>query len=266
MAAIRIGIGGWTYAPWRSTFYPPGLPHAEELAFASRQLTAIEINGTFYRHQSPASFAAWREATPADFVFAVKAHRAASQGKDPAAIAHFLGSGVLELGPKLGPILWQFSQARRYEPGSLEAFLSALPPALGGRTLRHAIEARHPSFASAEAVAQLRAAGVAQVIVDSDRQALRGDLTADFVYARLQRNSGAAPEGYPEDRLEAWVARFTAWAAGREAGDLPLSAAAAPSYPRDVFGFFIGGEKENAPRAAIGCLIRCRQAGAGMAS
>lgn len=266
MARIRIGVGGWTYAPWRGRFYPAGLKHADELPYASRHLTAIEINGTFYRHQTPASFAAWREATPPDFVFTLKAHRVTTHSKPEnagPAVARFLDSGLVELGPKLGPILWQFPPTRAFVPEALAAFLALLPAAHGGCRLRHAVEARHASFDAAEAVLMLRAAGVARVIVDSDKQALTGDLTAPFVYARLQRNSAAAPEGYEAGALDTWTERFAGWRDGRRVRDLPLAAPPAAAVKRDVFGFFISGEKEMAPAAATAMLRRLDPGGSG---
>jgi uncharacterized protein YecE (DUF72 family) len=251
-ALARVGIGGWTYAPWRGRFYPKGLKHADELGYAAGRLTSIEINGTFYRHQTPADFAAWRDAVPDGFVFAVKAHRAATHGKAPeAAIARFLESGVAELGAKLGPILWQFPYNRRFDAELCGRFLAALP-----KTLRHAVEARHPSFAAPAWLAMLREAGVASVIVDSDKQALHGDLTAGFVYARLQRNAADAPEGYDGAALDAWAARIAAWRDGKPVADLPLLAAPASPEPRPCFIYCIAGDKDRAPDAAQALLRR----------
>jgi len=260
MPQIRIGIGGWTYAPWRGSFYPPALPHAQELGYAARRLTSLEINRTFYRHQDQASFAAWRDAVPADFVFAVKAHRATTYGRDPAAagpaIAHFLGSGLTALGEKLGPILWQFPHTKTFDPAAFEAFLALLPLRIEGRPLRHAVEARHPSFADPAWIGLARRHNVALAIIDSDKHALHGDLTADFVYARLQRNEAAAPEGYATDALNVWAKRLRAWATGRNVPDLPVLAAPGPARPRDVFAYFISGDKERTPEAAQAMIAR----------
>ena len=178
---VHVGVGGWTFTPWRGPFYPPGLPHAKELAFASSKLTAIEINGTFYRTQAPASFAKWRSEVPDGFIFAVKAprvttHRTALAESEPA-IARFLGSGLLELQDRLGPILWQFPPTRKFEPDHFEAFLNLLPARHGGVALRHVIEARHPTFAVAEWFALLSKHGVAAATIDSDKHTLCGDLT-----------------------------------------------------------------------------------------
>ncbi len=247
MKSILAGIGGWTFAPWRGgAFYPEGLPHARELEHASRQVTAIEINGTFYRQQTEASFSTWRDATPDGFVFAVKAHRATTQTTDmakaEAAIARFLGSGLKALGKKLGPILWQLPPTRKFDKDAMEAFLTLLPERNGALRLRHAVEARHPSFADPAYVALLRKHGVALVIVDSDKQALACEITAPFVYARLQRNDATAPEGYDSAALDDWAGRAKAWAGGKP--------------PRDCFIFFISGDKQRAPDAARAFIRR----------
>ena len=260
-APIHIGIGGWTYAPWRGRFFPEGLPHAQELAYASARLTAIEINGTFYRHQTPASFATWRDATPEGFVFAVKAHRATTQGRDladaGAAVERFLRSGVTELGPKLGPILWQFAPTKRFDPDAMELFLAMLPVSLDGVGLRHAIEARHASFLDPAWPALARRYGVAIAIVDSDKQALRGDVTADFIYARLQRNQADAAEGYATPGLDGWAERLRRWSAGEPVEDLECASPHGDSaQKRACFAFFISGDKERAPDAARAMLRR----------
>jgi uncharacterized protein YecE (DUF72 family) len=262
MGTIRAGIGGWNFPEWRGTFYPKGLPQARELAYAAERLSSIEINGTFYRQQAPASFAGWARAVPDGFVFAVKAHRATTHSKDPAqaeaAIGRFLTSGLTELGDRLGPLLWQFPHYRTFDPAALTAFLDLLPASQNGLAMRHAIEARHASFADPAAVALCRKAGVALVIVDSDKQALHGDVTAPFVYARLQRNAQAALEGYDSAALDVWAARFKAWATGKIVADLPLVAPAprAKASGRDCFVYFISGDKARAPDAAIGFLSR----------
>ena len=260
MEPVRVGIGGWTFAPWRDNFYPAKLPHAQELAYASRHVTSIEINGTFYRHQQAASFAAWRDATPDGFMFAVKAHRATTQSRDLSAagpaIERFIGSGLEELGPKLGPILWQFAPTKAFDAALFEPFLAALPAQLNGQRLRHAVEARHPSFEDPAWVSLARAYRVAIAIIDSGKQGLRGDVTADFIYARLQRNSAAAPEGYDSDALDQWAARLKLWAAARTVDDLPLCAPAAPPLALPCFAYCISGDKERAPRAAMALLDR----------
>jgi uncharacterized protein YecE (DUF72 family) len=260
-ASIRVGIGGWTFAPWRGSFYPPGLPHAQELEYASSKLTAIEINGTFYRSQTPASFARWAAETPDSFVFAVKAPRVATYRnalhESEPSIARFLESGLTELGAKLGPLLWQFPPTRKFDTAAMEGFLALLPLSYEGMALRHVIEARHPSFDDPAWIALLRRFGVAHAIVERDDTPL-GDVTADFVYARLERNDAAAPHGYAEAALDAWAQRLRAWAAGRRVDDLRCSGPAAKGRqpPRDCFAFFISGDKVRAPDAAMAMLAR----------
>ena len=260
--SIHVGIGGWTFAPWRGTFYPPGLPHAQELAYAATRLTAIEINGTFYRTQSAASFASWARAVPDGFVFALKGPRAATNrtalAESEPSVQRFLASGLVELGDRLGPILWQFPPTRRFDPAAMAAFLDLLPATHGGVTLRHVIEARHESFATPNWFAQLRQRGVAAAVVESDKHRLLGDLTAGFVYARLERNAVAAAEGYESAGLDAWVARARAWAAGEAVVDLPIAGAPRPPSPSECFVFFISGDKVRAPDAAQAFLARLR--------
>ena len=192
IASVRVGIGGWSFAPWRGSFYPPGLPQSRELDYASRHLTSIEINATFYGSQKPKSFRRWREETPEGFVFSVKAPRFATHRRDLAeaapAIARFLNSGVAELGEKLGPLLWQFPPTRKFDAAAFEDFLGQLPGSRGGLRLRHVVEVRHESFACAEFAALLRPFGVACAVADSEKHPLIAEETADFMYARLQRN------------------------------------------------------------------------------
>ena len=257
---IRVGIGGWTFPPWRDNFYPEGLPHDHELAYASAHLTSIEINGTFYRQQSPETFATWRDSTPPNFVFAVKAHRATTQSADPAnslaAITRFLNSGLEELREKLGPILWQFAPTKKFDPAALETFLQALPSTLNGHPLLHAIEARHPSFDDPAWVALARAHSVAIAIIDSDKQALRGDITGPCVYVRLQRNQAAAPEGYDSTALNTWATRLKNWSAGAPVTDLPCAGPAQAPPALACFAYCISGQKERAPHAAMALIRR----------
>lgn len=258
---IRVGIGGWTFAPWRGTFFPKGLAHKDELRHASRALTTIEVNGTFYRTQSPASFAKWREETPDGFVFALKGHRFVTNRKVLAeagdGVRHFLESGILELGDKLGPINWQLAGTKRFEPDDIEAFLALLPRQHGGRPIRHAIEARHESFACPDFVAIARRHGVAVVFAESDDYPCIADPTAGFVYARLQRSRGDEPEGYPESELDGWARRAHEWASGDTASGLPLAGEALAAGPtRDVFVYFIAGEKVRNPAAAQALIGR----------
>ena len=258
---IRVGIGGWSYEPWRGTFYPQGLKHADELKYAASKLTSIEINGTFYRTQSAASFAKWRDETPEGFVFAVKGHRAvvnkkvlAESGK---ALDWFLKSGVTELGPKLGPLLWQFAPYKKFDPDDFGAFLALLPKEAAGLKLRHVVEVRSPTFLVPEFVALLRKHHVAVVCAHSDDYPAIADVAADFVYARLQKSQEAIATGYDAADLDAWAARAETWAAGGEVDDMPrFGAKPAARKKRDVFVYMIAGDKVRAPAAAQALIAR----------
>lgn len=193
-------------------------------------------------------------------MFSVKGPRGAGQHKEAgsvrASIARFLDSGVTLLGPKLGPILWQFPPMRRFDAGLVEMFLAVLPKEHDGTTLRHAIEARHVSFADPAYLTLLRQAGVAHVLVDSHKQAALGDITADFVYGRLQRNTLAEAEGYPATALDSWAQRARNWSSGEAVSDLPLATKAAKQQPRDCFFYCISGDKVRAPDAAMALIKR----------
>jgi uncharacterized protein YecE (DUF72 family) len=259
---IRVGIGGWVFAPWRGPFYPKGQPQARELEYASRKLTTIEINGTFYRTQTPASFRKWAAETPDDFVFSLKGPQFATNRKVLAeagsSIERFFGSGVMELKDKLGPVLWQMSPWKQFEPGDFEAFLALLPQKLDGRAIRHVVEVRHQSFAVPAFVDLLRKYAVAVVLVESDKHPLIADVTGDFVYARLQRTSEKEQTGYPAAALDLWAKRAKAWEKGGAPDDLPLIAGKAPKANRDVFVYMISGAKVRAPAAAMALIERVK--------
>jgi uncharacterized protein YecE (DUF72 family) len=259
---MLVGIGGWTFAPWRGVFYPQGLPHAQELRYAAERLTSIEINGTFYRTQSPASFRKWAAETPDDFVFSLKGPRYATQRKPLAdaapSIERFYESGPLELGDKLGPVLWQFAPFLKFDPDDFGAFLKLLPRERAGRKLRHVVEARHPSFSDPRLIELLREHEVALAIVESDKHAVIEDLTADFVYARLERAQPDEPTGYAAKDLDRWAGRIKVWAQGGEPADATrLHAKPAPkAKARDCFFYFISGAKERNPAAAMAMIER----------
>ena len=238
-AVIRVGIGGWTYEPWRGgTFYPQGLAQSRELEYASRKLTSIEINGTYYVSQKPASFRRWHEETPDGFVFSVKGPRFATNRRVLAeatpTVERFFASGVLELKEKLGPILWQFAARRKFDLDDVAAFIDLLPDELDGRKVRHAIEPRHDSFQDHSFFDLCRARNVAVVFEDSDDYPCIEADTADFTYARLQRMREDIPTGYDAAALEGFAGRARGWSAGG----------------RDSYVFMINGAKVRAPAAA----------------
>ncbi len=238
---IRVGIGGWSYEPWWETFYPADLPKAKELEYASRRVTAIEINATFYRTQSAASFKKWAAATPDDFLFSVKAPRAAAQRKDlreaAQSIEWFFNSGVGELGVKLGPIFWQMAPYKKFDADEMKAYFRLLPKTLGKRRLRHALEVRHESFMCDGFKALARENNIAVATVESAKHPLIVEPTADFAYARLELTQADEPTGYPRSALENWAKTVRAW---EKSGD--------------VFLYFISGAKERNPAAAMAML------------
>jgi uncharacterized protein YecE (DUF72 family) len=243
---IRIGIGGWNYAPWRGEFYPQGLPQKRELEYASSQVTSIEINSTFYGAQKPATFARWHAQTPEDFVFAVKAPRFATNRRVLAdageSISRFFDSGVLLLGEKLGPINWQLPPTRQFDAGDLDAFLAMLPAKIAGRPIRHAIEVRNISFATPQFHALARRHGAAIVLAGDSEYPAIADTSAPFVYARIMGTTANRKTGYPGAALDAWAKRINAWAA----------------EGRDVFLYVISGYKARNPAAAMALIERVR--------
>jgi len=256
---IRVGIGGWTYAPWRDNFYPKGLVQRRELEYASRHVSAIEINGTYYGAQKPATYAKWRDETPEGFVFSAKAPMRIMQSrmlaKTGPQIEDFVG-GISELGAKLGPIVWQFDAGLRLERDDFGAFLDLLPREAGGRALRHVLDVRDRDFVDPGFLALSRSHGMATVFTDSGDYPSFADLTADFVYARLMRSRSDIETGYADGELQAWSRRCHAWARGGEPDDLPRlePPSAASRQPRDVFVFFISAAKERNPAAAMALL------------
>lgn len=254
MGAIRTGMGGWSYAPWRETFYPAEVTQKRELEYASRQVTAIEINSTFYRLQRAEIFAGWRDQTPEGFMFTTKAGRTTTYRKDLTdareSVERF-AAGVTALAPKLGAISWQLPPTKKFVADEIETFLSFLPRESQGVQLRHALEVRHDTFKCEQFLDLVRAANVAVVFADTDKYPSFADVTADFVYGRLMNTVSAEPTGYTTAALAQWAQRARAWASGKEPADLPkVSSASPPVKSRDVFLFFISGAKERAPLAA----------------
>ena len=253
-ARIKVGIGGWTYEPWRETFYPQGLAKTKQLAHASRQVTTIEINATYYRTQSPQSFRRWAAETPDDFVFSVKANRFTTNRRNLAdgrdSISHFLESGITELGPKLGPILWQLAPTKKFDASEIEDFLAILPSRQDETALRHVLEVRHASFQSTEFVALARKHAVAICLALSDDYPLIADPTALFCYLRLQTTSANALSGYDAETITRWAARLRVLAEGAVPDDLPLLGESPKTKPRDCFVYMISGAKERNPAAA----------------
>lgn len=235
---ICVGIGGWDFDPWRGTFYPEGLAKAKQLRFATEQLTAIEINSTYYSSQKPATFANWAKTAPDGFQFAVKASRFATNRKVLAeageSVGRFLGQGITELGDRLGPILWQFMATKKFDPDDFAGFLKLLPERQDGIRLRHALEVRHDSFRDPAFYALARKANAAIVFADSEEFPEIEEPTADFTYARLQRCAEEVPTGYDGPALDQWAERARGW---QKRGD--------------VYVFFISGAKVRAPAAAM---------------
>lgn len=259
--SIRIGVGGWTFEPWRGPFYPEGLAQKRELEYAARLLTSIEINGTYYGSQKPESFRKWHDETPDGFVFSLKASRYCTNRRVLAeggqSIEKFLTSGILELKDKLGPINWQFMATKQFDPADFEAFLKLLPKSLEGRTLRHAVEVRHESFRNPDFIAMLRAYGVACIIAgDSDFPQI-ADVTAPFVYARIMGTEEAHSQGYADAALDLWAERARLWATGRVPPGLShVVPPQADGQARDVFLYVISGHKVRNPAAAQALIAR----------
>ena len=261
---IRVGIGGWTYPPWRGGFFPDKWPRARELDYAAGRLTAIEVNGTYYSSQKPATFAKWASAVPDGFVFSLKASRYCTNRRVLAeageSIERFVGQGIVELGDRLGPILWQFMATKTFDARDFGAFLSLLPARHDGVALTHVVDVRHESFVNPAFVALTREAGVSIVHTDSPKYPAIGDAGGPVSYARLLRAREEEPTGYAPAEIDRWCAVAQDWAAGRTPDAFPLAAPddPAPARPRDVFVFYINGAKVRAPHAAMATIERLR--------
>jgi uncharacterized protein YecE (DUF72 family) len=257
---IRVGIGGWTFAPWRDNFYPKGLVQRRELEYASRHVSAIEINGTWYGAQKPPTYAKWRDEAPEGFIFSAKAPQRITMARTlsgtGAQVEDFLG-GIATLGDKLGPIVWQFEKGRRVDRGELAEFVDLLPREIDGRRLRHVLDVRDPAVIDVDFLALARRHGLATVFTDSPEHPSFADVTADFVYARLMRARSEVATGYPDDELDGWMQRARQWAAGEDPADLPrIAPPPGEPRPRDVFVYFISAAKERNPAAAMALLRR----------
>jgi uncharacterized protein YecE (DUF72 family) len=259
-SSIFIGVGGWTYEPWRGSFYPTDLPQKRELEYMSRALTSIEINGTYYGSQKPESFTKWREETPDDFIFSVKGPRFATNRRVLAesgeSVDRFFASGVLELREKLGPINWQFMATKKFDPEDFAKFLALLPKESGGRKIRHAVEVRHDSFRTPEFLALAHAHGIAVITAGDSEFPQIADVTADFVYARIMGTKEKPITGYSDKALDQWAERAAIWAEGGTPKNLESVAKPAAKAPRDVFLYVISGFKEHNPHAAMALIER----------
>ena len=259
---IRAGMGGWTFEPWEGTFYPEKLPKKQQLQFAARQVPTIEINGTYYRGQTPETFAKWAADTPENFVFSVKGNRFVTNkkvlGEAGESMRKFWDTGVHELGDRLGPVVWQFAPTKKFEPEDFEAFLKLLPEKTGGVALRHVLEVRHASFAVPEFVALARKYKAAICYAHHHEYPEIADVSADFVYARLQKGEDSVPTAYKPKELDRWAAHAREWAAGGQPDDLPLAdpASRPKKEPRDVFVYIIHEGKIRAPQGAIALMER----------
>jgi uncharacterized protein YecE (DUF72 family) len=234
---IYVGIGGWTFEPWRGAFYPDGLPHKRELEYASRAVTSIEINGTYYSTFKPESWRKWRDETPDNFVFSVKASRFCTNRRVLAeagsSVKRFMEQGLTELGPKLGPINWQFMATKKFDAEDFGAFLALLPRKQDGLVLRHVVEVRSPSFATKEFYDLAKKHGVAIVYAKDEEFPEIDQPTADFTYARLMATQEKLKTGVGEAELDGFARQLKKWA-----------------RRGDVFAYFISGAKIRNPAAA----------------
>jgi len=240
---IYIGVGGWTFEPWRGSFYPEKLPQKRELEFASRALTSIEVNGTYYSTFKPATFAKWKDETPDGFVFSIKASRYCTNRRELAgageAIERFLNQGLHELGDRLGPINWQLMETKHFDAADMEGFLKLLPQEICGLPLRHALEVRHPSFTHRDFYDLARRYKAAIVFADSPKFPEIAEPTADFTYARLMRTKDDVTTGYASQDLDRFAKQAKDWA-----------------KRGDAFVYFISGAKVRNPAAARALIER----------
>ena len=260
---IRAGMGGWTFEPWRGTFYPDKLPHAKELTYAAEHVPTIEgERNVFTGRRLPPPSRSGPAKTPDGFVFALKGPRYAVNRRVLAeagdSIKRFIDSGPLELGDKLGPILWQFAPTKKFDAADFGAFLDLLPHKVGSAALRHVVEVRHDSFCTPEFVAMARAHQVPIVYAEHATYPAIADVTGDFIYARLQKGKDEVKTGYPAKALDAWAKRFLTWSEGGYPADVPLiDAKSKPAKkPRDAFVYFIHEGKVRAPHAAMALMER----------
>ena len=260
---IYIGIGGWTFAPWRGVFYPEKLTQAKELEYAASKLTSIEINGTYYGSQKPESFRKWAREVPVGFVFSLKGPRFATNRRVLAeagdSVKRFYDSGVLELGDRLGPVLWQFAPTKKFDETDFGKFLELLPRKLEGCALRHVVEVRHDSFCVPDFIALLRQFETPVVFAEHGKYPAIADVVGDFVYARLQKGNDELKTCYPPKQLDAWAKRFQTWAGGGEPDDLTrVDPAKTNKAPRDVFAYVIHEGKVRAPAGAMELIERVK--------
>ena len=260
---LYIGVGGWTFAPWRGVFYPEKLTQSKELQYAASKLTSIEINGTYYGSQKPESFRKWASEVPDGFVFSLKGPRFATNRRVLAeagdSVKRFYGTGVMELGDRLGPVLWQFAPTKKFDEADFGKFLELLPRELDGRALRHVVEVRHASFCVPAFVALLKQFGIPVVFAEHGTYPAIADVVGDFVYARLQKGNDDIKTGYPPKQLDAWAKRLQLWAEGSEPDDLPrVDKPSAKKTPRDVFAYVIHEGKVRAPAGAMELIERVK--------
>jgi uncharacterized protein YecE (DUF72 family) len=260
---IYIGVGGWTFAPWRGVFYPEKLTQAKELEYAASKLTSIEINGTYYGSQKPETWRKWAREVPDGFVFSVKGSRFTTNRRVLAeagdSVKRFYDQGILELGDRLGPVLWQFAPTKKFDEVDFGKFLELLPRQLEGRALRHVVEVRHDSFCVPGFIALLRQFATPVVFAEHGQYPAIADVAADFVYARLQKGNDEIATCYPPKQLDAWARRLQSWAGGGEPDDLTRVDPATPQQaPRDVFAYVIHEGKVRAPAGAMELIERVK--------